>query len=255
MSFWSLRHQFGYAVFLIGILALLAAIPVALFLLSRAPESCTDGKQNQGEGGVDCGGPCARLCPLAAETPVVLWARSARVTETVYNAVALIENRNSGAGARDVPYSFKLYDSKNVLILEERGTVTLTPQTRIPIFAGGLVVGVRPPARTFFEFTDEPLWEKMAHRAKELTVQNISLEREQTAPRVRAELTNTGVVTLRSIAVVALLFSVDGNMIGASSTVVDSIEKGRTASIVFTWPEPLSERVGKIDLFPTVPLE
>jgi len=211
--------------------------------------------QNQGEGGVDCGGPCTLLCSAEAESPVILWARATRVTKTVYNAAVLIENRNAGAGARNVPYSFKLYDSRNVLILEERGVVTLPPQTRIPIFAGGLVVGGRPPARTFFEFTDEPVWETMEHRAAALTVQNVSLSNEMVAPRVTAELVNTGVETIRDITVVALLYSIEGSIVATSRTVVDQLDKNRVATITFTWPEPLAARVGKIDLFPSVPIE
>ncbi|MDP3734907.1 MAG: hypothetical protein Q8R39_00575 [bacterium] len=254
MSLWSLRHQLGYALLGIGFLALLVGVPITLTLLGRSP-TCFDRTRNQGESGVDCGGPCTLLCGMEAAAPLVLWARATRVTETVYNAAALIENRNAGAGARNVPYSFKLYDSRNVLILEERGTISLPPQTRIPIFAGGLVVGARPPARTFFAFTDEPIWEKMEHRAAALTVQNVSLSHEMTAPRVTAELVNTGVETIRDITVVALLYSPEGSIVATSRTVVDQLGKNRVATITFTWPEPLPARVGKVDLFPSVPLE
>ena len=254
MSFWSLRHQLGYAILAFGFLVLLVAIPIALTTLGTSP-SCSDRTQNQGEGGVDCSGPCTILCAVDAKAPLILWARATRVTETVYNATALVENRNSGAGARDVPYSFKLYDNRNVLILEERGTITLPPQTRIPIFASGLVVGARPPARTFFQFTNEPIWEVMEYHAAPLTVQNILLASEMTAPRVTAELVNTGVAMIRDITVVALLFSPEGSIVATSRTVVDRLGKGRVANLTFTWPEPFSARVGKIDLFPSIPLE
>ena len=52
------------------------------------PPSCTDGKKNQGEAGVDCGGPCARLCKVVSLPPIVHWQRAFPVTESVYNVVA-----------------------------------------------------------------------------------------------------------------------------------------------------------------------
>ena len=117
------------------------------------------------------------------------------------------------------------------------------------------VVGARPPARTFFAFTEEPVWEAMEHHPAPLTVQNILLASEMTAPRVTAELVNTGVETIRDITVVALLFSPEGSVVATSRTVVDQLGKGRVATLTFTWPAPFSARVGKIDLFPSIPLE
>src|SRR3989344_6201594 len=51
------------------VIAFLAAISIATFYKSP---SCSDGKQNQDETGVDCGGSCAYLCKAKKPTPTVL---------------------------------------------------------------------------------------------------------------------------------------------------------------------------------------
>ncbi len=41
--------------------------PFCLFETSSLPSSCFDGLQNQGESGLDCGGPCSRVCPSCVD--------------------------------------------------------------------------------------------------------------------------------------------------------------------------------------------
>ena len=55
---WAAKKQLTYLLFaLVAVAGLIAAI----WLNITAP-SCTDGKQNQDEQGIDCGGVCAKEC-------------------------------------------------------------------------------------------------------------------------------------------------------------------------------------------------
>ena len=79
------------------------------------PPTCSDNKQNQGELGVDCGGPCLLLCPAQYAPLNVLWSRFSKVSDGDYNVLAYIENPNLNASSYNLNYVFKLYDSRGIL--------------------------------------------------------------------------------------------------------------------------------------------
>ena len=83
---------------LLILLVVLTVVGGAVFayvwpIVNQAP-TCTDGKQNGDELGVDCGGGCVDFCSNQITMPTVLWSRAFPVTTNVYNATAYIENKN-----------------------------------------------------------------------------------------------------------------------------------------------------------------
>ncbi|OGZ02150.1 MAG: hypothetical protein A3G64_00460 [Candidatus Liptonbacteria bacterium RIFCSPLOWO2_12_FULL_60_15] len=75
----------------------------------RNPASCFDGRQNQGEEGVDCGGPCEsceirKLMPLTAGSVKVLFAGA---NATLF---AEVRNQNFTFGAASLTYAFEVKD-------------------------------------------------------------------------------------------------------------------------------------------------
>src|ERR1700722_5783343 len=105
---WRLRRWALY-----GGSAAFVVLLIALWFIWRlffsTPPSCFDGKQNGGETGIDCGGPCALLCASQAYAPIVLWARAFPTSQQRHPAGVYVENNNAGAGARQVHYSFQLF--------------------------------------------------------------------------------------------------------------------------------------------------
>src|SRR3989344_2930318 len=156
MASWSTRRKTLYlSLFL---LAGLILVGVPLFLYFYDAPTCTDGKQNADEEGVDCGGSCPTICTFQAVPPVVLWARGFSIAPGVWSVVALVENPNFNAEAFDVPYVFKIRDERNILIYERKGRVYIPPKTVFPIFESGIITGARVPQKTFFEFSASPDW-------------------------------------------------------------------------------------------------
>ena len=79
----------------IAIVCIIILFPIVKPIIAPTP-TCFDGKQNQGELGVDCSGPCQKIC-LAEALPVrVLWVRPFKVAEGVYSGVAYVSNPNPG---------------------------------------------------------------------------------------------------------------------------------------------------------------
>src|SRR3990167_18523 len=81
-----------------------------------------------------------------ARAPIIVWARAFESAPQTYTAAAYIQNNNPGAGARQVSYSFQLFDADNALVVERGGTVDLPPVPTIPIIETGINVGYRSVA-------------------------------------------------------------------------------------------------------------
>ena len=243
---WSAKRRLLIILLLFSLVVILIAIP-GYFLFYEKP-TCNDGKQNQGEAGVDCGGSCQLLCPAEAFSPIIHWQRVLPVSHPIYNAVAYVENPNLDSAAFDVPYVFKLYDAGNVLVSEKHGVIYIPPRKVFAIFEGGIVTGERIPVRATFGFEEEPKWQKVASYSPELVITNRVLTKETSAPRLEALIENNSTKPASRVEVVALLYEAKGNIVGASRTFVDRISEHGKAPIVFTWPSPFSASPTRIEI-------
>ena len=202
----------------------------------NAPPSCIDRKQNQGENGIDCGGPCLSICSTEAKEPAVLWARPFMVGTSSVTAAAYIQNTNPGAGARAVRYTFRLYDKNNDLVVERDGVMDLPPVTTVPIIETGITIGYRPPVRAQFSFHGTVEWTKiLAGDMPSLSISNESLSSDGT--RLSATITNNSFVDAPNVTVAAVLFDARDVALAASKTIL-SVDQKSSAPVVFTWPTP-----------------
>src|SRR3954467_14194633 len=113
---WAMKRRVLYVLGVIIFLAILIGVPLAISL--HKEPTCFDGVANQGETSPDHGGPCVLLDEASITPNAVILARSFRVRDGTYAAIAYIENPNSGAGVEKVKYRMALYDSENVLVTE-----------------------------------------------------------------------------------------------------------------------------------------
>ena len=247
---WASRRRALYLSILGGV-ALIALALVLVPILYRAP-TCTDGAQNGDERGVDCGGSCARFCAFEVAPPAVSFARALSVSSGVYNIVAYVVNPNVGASAERVPYSVRVFDEGNVLIVERKGETFLTANSVNPIFEPSVVSGNRTPFRTFFEFTGDIHWERSALPAQLFTVRGLNLSGEESAPRLTAEVDNLSAERLDDVEVVATLFDSHGNAVATSRTVIETLGKRASTEVFFSWPAPFPRPVSRIDVIPRV---
>jgi len=192
------------------------------------------------------------VCSFQAVNPVILWSRFFEVREGLYNAVAFIENPNADSMAENVPYSFKLRDSENVLVYERKGVTDIPAQQRVPIVETDIATGVRVPVRIFFEFTADPDWRRVAGERPLLKVTNINLQNVETTPKLSAVLENRSLVPASDVEVVAILLGDDGNAIAVSRTIVEFIGEDDSTNLIFTWPESFESVVAEVLVIPKV---
>ncbi|HBV01488.1 MAG TPA: hypothetical protein DEF00_03835 [Candidatus Taylorbacteria bacterium] len=248
MLSWAEQRKF---LFVGGVIVFLTAVfgVYGFFAFYNAPD-CSNNSKDGDERGVDCGGGCARVCKADVNLPIIHFARALEVKNEVWGAVAYGENRNVGAGSRRAPYVFKLYDGKNLLLYERRGVAFIPPGKVFAVFEGKMLSGSRTPSRATFEFLEEPIFERMIEPI--LTIDTKDFEASEHGSSLKAIITNPTRTTVEGIKVVALLFGTDGNVTGASATLIASLLAGSSATLTFTWPREL-ERPARTEILYTVP--
>src|SRR3989344_5262733 len=170
-----------------GMLAIGIGI-VAIVLVATLYDvpSCTDGVENQGEDGADCGGPCAYLCRASVAAPSVRFVRQLTLSSGRTDVIAYIDNPNPLAAAKGARFSIELYGPDNVIVATKEGTVDLPPSSTVPVFVPEFFSGHQRVARAFLIFDDESLhWFRLAETPATPSVSDISVETGD-APRVRA---------------------------------------------------------------------
>ena len=248
---WASRRRSVYTLGTIALFALVLGVPI-FFAVYEAP-TCFDGKKNQGEVGVDTGGPCL-LLDISQVTPYsVLWTRSFEVVTGVYSVVSYVDNPNINAGADFVTYTFKLFDEDGILIAERKGSTVITPNAINPIFEGGILTGERIPTKAFFDIDKQPTWEIRNSLASLLSVKSQLLHDEDIKPKVTAEIVNNSADPVEDIDVVVVLFDGKDNAIASSKTVISFLEARGGEQVVFTWPGPLKKSVARIEILPRIP--
>ncbi len=245
---WAARRQLGI-LFLLLVVAGLIFFAASYKIIFRAP-TCSDQKQNGTETGIDCGGTCARFCSADVLPLSVLWARALPVTNSVYNAVAYVENKNPNAGAPKIEYEFRLYDADNKLVVSRSGSTYVSANGRTVVFEPSLSVGNRTPKFTIFEVKNVPLWymENPLSRNILLSPSDIVLSDENTSPKLSAKIANQSQIPLANVEVAGLLYNADHNVIGVSRTFIPELSGNSRESVIFTWPQALSETIAAKDV-------
>lgn len=245
---WRLRRQIIIFLLVTGFFSLTA---ILLYLVYNVKPSCQDGKQNQDELGIDCGGICAKVCLSEVSTPVIWWQQAFRLKDGYYGAAALIENKYDHFGISHLDYLFRFYDENQNLIGMVPGETYVNPNERLVIYAPNVNLKEAVPARTMFE-VGTTTWQ----REKKLRPIQISVAESTFAklpfPQVRSSLHNDSLETYRDIEVVVVLSDGQRNVIAVSRTFVEVLAPNETKDIFFTWPEQFENQIADpvIDIHP-----
>lgn len=249
---WASRRQSQYLFGLFGVLVLIALAFILPAVLK--PATCSDGKRNGGETGIDCGGVCERVCPADAADPQILWARAFPVSNSTYNLVAFMENSNTSAGIKSVSYEFRIYDTNNLLIGRRTGTTFIPPNQEFVVFEPRFDAGKSEIRSVTFDFTSPLVWVKKAPTLQLLPyhVDTVVLGTDILAPTLTARMTNDSVYDLPQFDVIALLYDAKHIVINVSKTHKDGLESNGTTPLLFTWPQPLGQEPVTKDVLPQI---
>ncbi len=121
-----MKQIFVVCVYLI--LATLLGVMV-YYAFIKAPATCFDGKQNQNEQGMDCGGVCSLACKEIVTGDEIQFQETAfiRSSENRYDVIGKIHNPNSEVGATSFTYTASLLDSAGKILVTHSGTGYILP--------------------------------------------------------------------------------------------------------------------------------
>jgi hypothetical protein len=250
MSVWATQRKLTY-ISIAAVFLLIAVVWPSYHFLYKPP-TCTDGKQDGGEQGVDCGGPCQLLCPALALAPIVHWDQIFPVAPGIYNAVAYIENPNLGSYAENVAYVFDIYDAQGALIATRTGTANIWANTKFAIFEPNIETGTSTAGSVTFQFTGKLTWVKDNLIFPQISIpqSSIVLSRADTTPHLDATVVNSTSVPVQNLPFISILYDAAGNAIAVSRTIVPYLANGASQGIYFVWTQPFSEPVVQTEIIP-----
>ncbi len=240
------RNTIVFAIFL------LIAIPTVLYFIIFKYEAptCSDGKKNGSEIGVDCGGGCTAMCTGQGIDPYVQWVRYFQVAPGMYNAVAYVQNQNAEAGSGLFKYKFTMYDSEGAIIGERVGSTRLRPKEITPIVQNAVSTGKALPVRINFEIIEPISWQRESARDNVITVEDEKVIETDEATKITARLSNISLSPMRKVAAVVILYDRSGNAIGVSSTFTEEIPPNGKRDILFTWPRSFNGQISRFEVTP-----
>ncbi len=253
MATWASRRKWSYAGIILAVFALVILL-FYFFFFYKAP-TCSDGKRNDSEQGVDCGGACKKLCQSSYLGPQFLWggAKFEKVGEGLYNLSAYVVNPNPDGAAINVPYKFNLYDAKGGLIIERKGKSNIPAHRNILFFESLVKTGKDVPIKATIEFLSSPQWFKSSDNLGGLVIVNKKYNEDQDGSNLQVILENKSFQQYNNLTVAAVLYDNENNVIGFSQTKIDTIyAKGGQETAVFTWPISRQGKVTSIEVLPAM---
>ncbi|MFA6408491.1 MAG: hypothetical protein WCW36_03445 [Candidatus Paceibacterota bacterium] len=248
---WASNRQF-IILAIIGLMIFAFFAVVTIATLYKAP-SCSDGVQNHGEAGIDCGGPCQYLCTNEAHAPTVIFTKVITNDTGRIDVVASIENVNATAAAKSVPYMVTLYGADRALIQQVTGTIDLPPASTIPVFIQNVNQNVVHAFLTIDRSV--PSWYMVASDPRILpVVSNTTIRGTTDAPRIDAIVSNSSAIALSDVRMIIIVHDASGEVITASQTIVQEIPAQGQATATFTWNRAFPGTPAAIEVIPVVPL-
>lgn len=239
-----LRKQIIIALIYLIIFSALGSGIYRFFIYS--PATCTDGKQNQDEEGIDCGGPCT-VCQEALRNPNVLWIKALTVEGGLYDLAAEIENKNTNHGSGMMPYTFKVYDSKGGQIGEVKSRGYIMPREKkylVDVVSLSVV-----PAKVSLEFGNIE-WKKFKLvESLNLPIFNQAIDlngKNSYAAFAQGTVYNQTRFDLDTIDIDIIIYDLVGNVIAVNKTQKNTMASGDGRFFEVVWPKSFSSDPSKI---------
>ncbi len=227
-------------------LVIFSAIFTLGYFIFRTPPTCQDLLKNQGEEGVDCGGPCAKCEPLPDIQNIKILEKSLIPTgASKYDALVKIENPNALFGIASLEYSMDFLDASGKVLARKEGNSFLLPEETKYIFAFGAQTETKPA--TLELRVTSFRWQKFNdYQEPDLPVYQKEfnfISGGSGFARLTAKFQNRSGYDFRKIITKAVIRDTDGNPIAINETSSNDVRANEEREVSFSWPEPFSENM------------
>ncbi len=210
-----------------------------IYSIFKPAGTCLDGKRNQDETGIDCGGVC-KACEKNYQTQDLIVKETAFVSDSQgkYDVLARISNPNNQVGASYFAYIFKLKDAQGNVLTLRTGNNFILPVESKYIIETGLETDQEPKELEFQIST--PKWEEFfGYEKPEL---NISSQRYDLISsgvgysEAKGLLRNNSSFDFDTIKINVVLRNEIGKPIAFNRTEMRTVNAGEERDFRLLWP-------------------
>lgn len=221
------------------VLSILASIGFLIYWKNFRP-TCFDGKQNGREEGIDCGGPCIKVC----KEEFVFEKIEIKELEFVeeggkYDVVARLHNPNPGHGLEKLDYKFILYNNEEE-VGSRQGETYILPSEEKYVVEAGLEINARP-LRVELELKEgEP--QKFSETYPKLEVVNERHSYPEESGKyfqTRFQIVNRSTYDFEVIDLTVVVRSEDGEIIALNKGYINSMVPQGVRDHEFFWPREI----------------
>ncbi len=240
-------------VYLLLFLIFWSAVAGAFYWAYLKPvPSCVDHKQNQGEEGVDCGGPCTQFCIPATLAPVQVVGepRVFQPTPQRVSVAVKLQNPNADFAARSFSYTVTVYGETGKSFTMAGSSYIYAGDIEYLAFLDDKDEGIGRPVNAVFTVSS-PMWvPKRLFVKPALRVRNATTTiAEDGSLRVEGVVASDDARDVRDITLVALFKGERGETLGTSKTELDGVTAGGTESFLIVHPPSAGVVPGSTELF------
>lgn len=239
-------------------LVIFGLVGTGFYYLFRTAPTCTDRIRNQGEVGIDCGGPCAACIEIPNIENIKVLEKAIVPGEAgKYDALVKIINPNAQLGAARFDYSFNLLDGAGKILAKSVGTNFVLPGQTKYVLAFNMPSEAKPESLDFeissFEWSKFSEFEEpdIAIYSKQF---NLAGGGETGFARLNAKMRNQSGYDFREISALAVVRGGDGSPIAVNETNFNDVRADEEREINFMWndPFPIDPMSAKIEIAPEV---
>jgi hypothetical protein len=218
--------------------------------------TCFDGKQNQKETGIDCGGPCIPCERLTIRDPEIKWVKFLELQNKVYDLVAQVDNSNPNFGLEKFKYTFKIYDETGVLIEEQAGASFILPAEKKYLIEGNVAVGKKiGKVELNLEKLSKNDWKKLKENFESPDIyvhdrQFQYLENQVGSARASGTIKNNSDFDFETITVAVVLSDENKEIVGVNKTEVKTVLAGEERYFSVLWFTPFAAAVKSAEMMP-----
>lgn len=241
--------QVIYGIFYIIVIGGLATGIYFLFL--KPAPSCFDNIQNEGETGVDCGGPCTALC-IPTTTQAISTLGAVQVFSPLSGHVtvlAQLENANADLAASSFNYVITLYgtDGSTTIATYPGTSFMYADETKYLIIPNESLSGAVGRADIAISNTQWVPAEQMGLEPQFTFTNQQDVASANGYVTVSGDVTDRDVASFSHVIILAIFKNAAEAPIGASQTELDSIAPGDTQHFSITYPALPDENISATD--------
>lgn len=219
---------------------------------TRVTASCSDGKRNQNETAIDCGGVCGQCEPqINAKQLEILDVTLMFGGEGTYDVVAEIRNPNTLYGASVIPYEVILKDAQGSVIERVGGSTLMLPNQKRYI-AELNIPSTIVPTRAEINISEDVQWVQFT----EFEDPNFVVDGSRFGPvenginyaQAFGIIHNRSVFDFQNINLIVVLKDPQGKPIAANKTFIGDFLAGKQRDFSLAWPDRFPGEIDSMDV-------